>query len=184
MQQLRTWRHHLLQSLRTVLRREPPQGEQEEGNGLFRLYAHQHRLIAEMFRASVVGLAVLGSSMLGFAFYTAIYSRTPSWFSLSLTIGGMLLFFGMWRTLHEFLAYRQHYQEVRTLLQNRAVEQAMRNRSGVGTSQSVEKLLLSLRPPQYQGWDTKECQHCKHKIELLSKVCAHCGKHQFKPLAN
>ncbi len=180
---IRGWREQLLRSLRTALRLERvQQTEINENISILRLHIHQHRIIVEMFRATLAGFVLLGLTSLGFTVYAMQAAHLSIWVFLCLLLVSMIIFYGLWLTWREFCRYRQHYQEVHRLLQSQLEEQTLRMQKRLEDSKPFERLLLALHPTPHRGWDAKDCARCGRSMELLSKVCVYCHKKQPRPL--
>lgn len=166
----------------------PGKKEPFHGNGhtLLKLHEYQHKVIMEIFRVSIAGFFGFTLILAGFSFYSLFDPLTPGWIFALVGALCFALLAGLYRTVHEFKAYRRNYRELTALLRVKLQQQSQGYSSQAGGAQSsVEHRLLSaLKPKEHSGWDHKSCAGCKKAIELLATVCQHCGHEQEALLGN
>jgi len=146
-----------------------------KGHSLLRLHEYQHRVIAEIFRVSIAGFFAFSLILVGFAIYSLADPSSPKLMGLFLAMLGGVLMLALYRTMKEFRNYRENYAELAGRLRARVASQMQ---GGDDASQGSNSLIESLKPKEYAGWDNKSCLNCHKSIELLAKVCQHCGHEQ------
>lgn len=158
-----------------------------KGQSLLRLHEYQHRVIVEIFKVSLAGFFTFTLVLLGFALYSLLDPYAPRWMSLVIGTMAAVLLVALYRTLQEFKAYHRSYGEITAQLRAKLMQQsrAAAPGGGGGAKPPVEHRLLSaLKPKEHTGWDHKTCKNCQKSIELLAKVCQHCGHEQDTVLVN
>lgn len=156
-----------------------------KGHNLLRLHEYQHKVIVDIFKTSITGFFAFSLVLLSLSLHTLLDPNAPAWLVLVMAVMSLMLLTGLYRALREFRAYRQNYEEITEqlrakVLQNaRAVPQTAKAAVGI-----EQRLLTTLRPKEYKGWDAKACQNCGRAIELLAAVCPSCGHDQEEMLRN
>lgn len=190
MKPLRALPELLVGSFRALLRSDPGQesgteGQRGKGQNLLRLHEYQHRVIVEIFKVSIAGFFAFTLILIGFALYTLADPYAPHWMAYIIAALGLVLLVALYRTVQEFKTYRQNYEDITARLRTRLVQQPARGAAGGAAAPALEsQLLKALKPKEYAGWDQKHCRHCKKTIEMLAKVCQHCGHEQDSVLVN
>lgn len=156
-----------------------------KGSNLLRLHEYQHKVIVDIFKTSITGFFAFSLVLLSFSLHTLLDPNAPAWLALVMAVMSVMLLTGLYRTLREFRAYRQNYEEIteqlraKVLQSTRAAPQAAKAAVGI-----EQRLLSTLRPKEYKGWDAKACRNCGRAIELLATVCPSCGHDQEEVLRN
>jgi hypothetical protein len=159
-----------------------------KGTGLLRLHEYQHKVLVDIFRTSIAGFFAFALILFSFTLHTLVDSHAPRWIAYLMGALGVLLILGLVRTVKEFRVYRANYEEITAQLKAKLLQQA--SRQGAAASQAAKsrgaepRLLATLRPKEYRGWDAKTCRGCGRPVELLAAVCPSCGQDQDDLLAN
>ena len=185
MKKLKSIQDLCLSTLRGWLMKDLGGGEKKEagrGNGqsLLRLHEYQHKVIVEIFRVSIAGFFGFTLILTLFAVYALFAPSAPSWMSVLVVVLCFAMMVAIYRTVQEFQSYRKNYQELTQRLRAKLQQQTRAyGAQATADKPAVEHRLLSaLKPKEHAGWDHKSCTHCKKAIELLARVCQHCGHEQ------
>lgn len=159
-----------------------------KGSGLLRLHEYQHKVLVDIFRTSIAGFFAFALILLAFTLHTLIDSQAPRWIAYLMGALSVLLILGLARTVKEFRVYRANYEEITLQLKAKLMQQAARlgaaEGQGVKSRGTEPRLLATLKPKEYRGWDAKVCKGCGRPVELLAPVCPSCGHDQDDLLAN
>jgi hypothetical protein len=158
-----------------------------KGTGLLRLHEYQHKVLVDIFRTSIAGFFAFALILLSFTLHTLIDPHAPRWIAYLMGVLGVLLLLGLLRTVKEFRVYRANYEEITLQLKAKLMQQAARQGSSSqgGKMRGGEpRLLATLKPKEYRGWDAKTCKGCGRAVELLASACPSCGQDQDDLLAN
>ncbi|MCZ6531669.1 MAG: hypothetical protein O7A08_01745 [SAR324 cluster bacterium] len=161
---------------------EPPKENlRSRGEGLARLHEYQHRVIVGLFKINIVGIVAFLLIVLSFTLFTLSDPRSPKWIGVMMISVGVLLLLGCYRTVKEFNVYRKNYAELMSQLQAKLSQYFQRGKSKEGDEPDKEtesRVLSVLKPREHKGWDSKCCKSCQKTLELLARVCQHCGHEQ------
>lgn len=159
-----------------------------KGSGLLRLHEYQHKVLVDIFRTSIAGFFAFALILLAFTLHTLIDSHAPRWIAYLMGALSVLLILGLARTVKEFRVYRANYEEITLALKAKLMQQAARlgavEGQGKQSRGAEPRLLATLKPKEYRGWDAKTCKGCGRPVELLAAVCPSCGHDQDDLLAN
>ncbi|MDH5750869.1 MAG: hypothetical protein OEZ59_00445 [Deltaproteobacteria bacterium] len=191
MKSIRALPEILVASVKTIFRTEGPEVQSDEnpqsrGQGLLKLHEYQHKVIVEVFKISIAGFLAFSFVLTGFSIYLLGDKGSPFWMGLLVLVFGVLLLGALFRTLQEFRKYKKVYADVTAKLQVKLSRgtQRLPFRQDEATARPLEnKLLSSLKPKEYKGWDKKQCTNCHKTIEMLSRICQHCGTEQVNLLS-
>ncbi len=189
---LRELPHRVVSRLISRLKAETARHAMEEvaagkGQGLLRLHEYQHRVIVDIFKTSIAGFFAFALILLSFTLHTLVDSHSPRWIAYLMGALALLLMAGLFRTVQEFRTYRDNYEEITVQLRAKLAQQTARPaaaptpKGGKGIEQ---RLLSTLKPKEYRGWDAKACKNCGRAMELLATVCPSCGHDQAVLLVN
>lgn len=174
-----------LSTLRAWLIRDLSGSEKKEttrGNGqsLLRLHEYQHKVIVEIFRVSIAGFFGFTLILAVFAVYTLFSPSAPGWMSMLVVMLCIAMLAAIYRTVQEFQTYRKNYQELTQRLRAKLQQQnqAYNSQAGAPKPGTEHRLLSALKPREHSGWDHKSCTNCQKAIELLARICQHCGHEQ------
>ncbi len=147
---------------------------------LLQLYESQHRVILSIFRIGLAGFCAFLVISVSFTLFTVFDPLAPSWVAYMMVAVGMLLLYGLYRTIQEFKTYLRNYVAIYTRLRD-----SRRVQTGPGRPRKFESRVLSvLKPKEHGGWDSKICRNCDKAIELLTNTCEHCGHEHEELLIN
>ena len=159
-----------------------------KGTGLLRLHEYQHKVLVDIFRTSIAGFFAFALILFSFTLHTLVDPHAPRWIAYLMGALGVLLILGLVRTVREFRVYRSNYEEITLQLKAKLLQQSARQGQSQGVGQKARstepRLLATLKPKEYRGWDAKTCQGCGRPVELLASVCPSCGQDQDDLLAN
>lgn len=159
-----------------------------KGTGLLRLHEYQHKVLVDIFRTSIAGFFAFALILLSFTLHTLVDPHGPRWIAYLMGALGVLLAAGLIRTVKEFRIYRSNYEEITLQLKAKLLQQASRQGVSAGSGAKARatepRLLATLRPREYKGWDAKTCRGCGRTVELMATVCPSCGQDQDDLLAN
>jgi hypothetical protein len=179
----------MMAQLRARLHRESArERESAKGTGLLRLHEYQHKVLIDIFRTSIAGFFAFALILLSFTLHTLVDPHAPRWIAYLMGALGVLLAAGLIRTVKEFRIYRSNYDEITLQLKAKLLQQASRQGPSAGTGVKARggepRLLATLKPREYKGWDAKTCRGCGRAVELMATVCPSCGQDQDDLLAN
>jgi hypothetical protein len=181
--------HRMFAQLRARLRPDAAvERNAAKGTGLLRLHEYQHKVLVDIFRTSIAGFFAFALILLSFTLHTLVDPSAPQWIGYLMGALGVLLVVGLIRTVKEFKIYRSNYEEItaqlKAKLQQQATRQGVSQGAGAKARGSEPRLLATLKPKEYKGWDAKVCPGCGRAVELLTTVCSSCGHGQDDLLAN
>ncbi len=180
--------HRMIAHIRARLRPESGQESQApKGTGLLRLHEYQHKVLVDIFRTSIAGFFAFALILLSFTLHTLVDAHAPRWIAYLMGALGVLLAVGLIRTVQEFRVYRANYEEITLQLKAKLLQQASRQGAAAGGAKArggEPRLLATLKPREYKGWDAKTCRGCGRAVELMASVCPSCGQDQDDLLAN
>ena len=154
----------------------------DRGEHLFRLHETQNRVITSIYRISISGLVAIFIILLSFTLFIITDPKTPIWVSYLLIAVELLLVYGFVRTIRDFRTYQNHFGNVSARLRV-LLRQQLQGSASTGQGRE-HRLIASLKPKEYEGWDAKACLQCDKAIELTAAVCQHCGHEQGQILMN
>jgi hypothetical protein len=191
MKSLRSLPEFLVTSFKSLLKSEPleesgAEPQRGKGQSLLRLHEYQHRVILEVFKISIAGFFAFTLILLGFALFALADPFAPKWLASIIAVLGLVLLVVLYRTVQEFRSYRQNYEGITARLRTRIMQQGEHSPAAQAVpARGLESHLLStLKPKEYTGWDQKSCRNCHKTIEMMAKVCQHCGQEQDSVLGN
>jgi hypothetical protein len=157
-----------------------------KGTGLLRLHEYQHKVLVDIFRTSIAGFFAFALILISFTLHTLVDTHAPRWIAYLMGALGVLLAIGLIRTVQEFKVYRSNYEEITLQLKAKLMQQAARQGAPGGAKARLgePRLLATLKPKEYKGWDAKTCRGCGRAVELMAAVCPSCGQDQDDLLAN
>jgi hypothetical protein len=181
--------HRVMSQIRARLHPDSPSDSKAvKGTGLLRLHEYQHKVLVDIFHTSIAGFFAFALILLAFTLHTLIDSHSPRWIAYLMGALSVLLILGLARTVKEFRIYRANYEEITLQLKAKLMQQAARQGAAEGQGAKIRgaepRLLATLKPKEYRGWDAKTCKGCGRPIELLASVCPSCGQDQENLLAN